>query len=118
MEHNGADKIRDLASQWGERAGAAKDQASEAAHRTAVKLGEQMKTAAGRVRETGPRIEAAVHTTAESLAEKLERGGEYFRERRYEDLVGNASRYIREHPVASLVAGVVTGLFLARKIRR
>jgi ElaB/YqjD/DUF883 family membrane-anchored ribosome-binding protein len=118
MEHNGSDKVRDFASQLSERAGAAKEQASEAAHRTAAKVGDQMKTAAERIRQTGPRVEAALHSTAESIADRLDRGGAYFRERQYEQLVGKATAYIRQNPVVSLVVGVVTGLLLARKVRR
>jgi hypothetical protein len=125
MEHNGSDtvgdgsgRIRTLATQMGERAESAKEQAAAAAQRTAAKLGEQMTTAAGRIRETGPRIEAAVHSTAETLANKLERGGVYFKEKQYEDLVGKAAAYIRQHPVPSLIVGVVTGMLLARKVRR
>jgi ElaB/YqjD/DUF883 family membrane-anchored ribosome-binding protein len=122
MEHNGSDrvsdKVRDLASQMGERAGSAKEQASEAARRTAARVGDQMKTAAERVRQTGPRVEAAVHSTAETIAEKLDRGGAYFRERQYEELLNKATRYIRQNPVTSLIVGVVSGLLLARKIKR
>jgi ElaB/YqjD/DUF883 family membrane-anchored ribosome-binding protein len=118
MEHNGSDKIRDFASQMSERAGSAKEQASEAARRTAAKVGDQMSTAAERIRQTGPRVEAALHTTAESIADRLDRGGAYFRERQYEQLLGKATAYIRQNPVVSLVVGVVTGLLLARKVRR
>ena len=122
MEHNGServsDKVRNLASQVGERAGSAKEQASEAAHRTAAKVGDQMKTAADRVRQTGPRVEAVVHSTAETIAAKLDRGGAYFRERQYEELLDKATRYIRQNPVTSLIVGVVSGLLLARKVRR
>lgn len=122
MEHNGSDKVsdkvRDFASQVGERAGSAKEQASQAAHRTAAKVGDQMKTAAERIRQTGPRVEAALHTTAETIADKLDRGGAYFREREYEQLLSKATRYIRQNPVTSLIIGVVSGLLLARKVRR
>jgi len=122
MEHNGSDKVsdkvRDFASQVGERAGSAKEQASEAAHRTAAKVGDQMKTAAERIRQTGPRVEAALHSTTETIADKLDRGGAYFREREYEQLLSKATRYIRQNPVTSLVIGVVSGLLLARKVRR
>jgi ElaB/YqjD/DUF883 family membrane-anchored ribosome-binding protein len=118
MEHNGSDKVRDFTSRVSERAGSAKEQASEVAHRTAAKVGDQMMTAAERIRQTGPRVEAALHSTAESIAEKLDRGGAYFRERQYEQLVTKATAYIRQNPVTSLIVGVVTGLFLARKVRR
>ncbi|MPZ78845.1 MAG: hypothetical protein GEU77_20270 [Deltaproteobacteria bacterium] len=118
MEHNGSDKIRDFAAGVGDRASAAKEQASAATHRTAARVGDQMKTVAERIRETGPRIESAVHHTAQTIAERLERGGDYFRERQYEGLAGTAATYVRQHPMMSLIAGVATGLLLARKIRR
>jgi ElaB/YqjD/DUF883 family membrane-anchored ribosome-binding protein len=118
MEHNGSDRIRDFASQITDRAGSAKDQASEAAHRTAAKVGDQMASAAERIRQTGPRVEAALHSTAESIADRLDRGGAYFRERQYEQLVNKATAYIRQNPVTSLIVGVVTGLLMARKVRR
>ena len=128
MEHNGPDRsdrvgdgpsrIRTFATQVGERAESAKEQAAAAAQRTAAKVAEQMTSAAGRIRETGPRIEAAVHSTAETLANKLERGGVYFRERQYEGLASKAAAYIRQHPVTSLLVGLATGLLLARKARK
>ena len=117
MEHNGPERIREAASELGERASSAKEQASAATSRAADQVGSQMKTLAERIRETGPRIEAAVHNTAETIATKFERGGDYFREHRYESLANNAATYIRQHPVMSLIIGAATGLLLARKIR-
>ena len=55
-----------------------------ATRRTADKVGSQMRNFAEKLRDTGPRVESTIHSTAERLAEKLERGSAYFRERQYE----------------------------------
>jgi ElaB/YqjD/DUF883 family membrane-anchored ribosome-binding protein len=94
------------------------ERASAAAHRTAEKVGSQMKTFADKIRNTGPRVESKVHDTAERLAGKLERGSAYFRERQYEGTTRKITDYIRQHPGTSAMVGVAAGLLLALKRRR
>jgi hypothetical protein len=119
MENNEQDnRLNELRSEATRRAEQASARASSSARNTALKVGDRMKNFAERIRDTGPRVESAIHNSAERLAEKLERGGAYFRERHYEDTTRNITQYIRRHPVMSMIAGVVAGLFLARKRRR
>lgn len=118
MENNEQEnKLNELRSEATRRAEQASQQVSATAHRTAVKVGDRMKNFADRIRDTGPRVESAIHNSAERLAEKLERGGAYFTQRQYEDTTRNITQYIRRHPVMSMMVGVAAGLFLARKKR-
>jgi ElaB/YqjD/DUF883 family membrane-anchored ribosome-binding protein len=93
------------------------ERASAAAHRTADKVGSQMKNFADKIRDTGPRVESTIHNTAERLAEKLERGSAYFRERKYESATQKITDYIRQHPGKSMIVGLAAGMLLALKRR-
>lgn len=93
------------------------ERASATAHRTAEKVGSQMKNIADKIRDTGPRVESSIHSTAERLAEKLERGSAYFRERQYEGTTRKVTDYIRQHPGKSMLVGLAAGLLLALKRR-
>lgn len=117
MEYNENDNIHEARSEAARRAERARERASAAAQRTAEKVGDQMKTFAGKIRNTGPRVESKIHDTAERLAEKFERGGEYFREGHYQDTGRKITQYIRNHPATALMVGVAAGLLLAIKRR-
>jgi ElaB/YqjD/DUF883 family membrane-anchored ribosome-binding protein len=117
MEYNEREKLEEFGSEAGRRAAEAGERVSATAHRTAAKVGDQMKNFAGRIRDTGPRVESAIHNSAERLAEKLERGGSYFTDRHYEDTTRKITQYIRQHPVMSMMIGIAAGLFLASKRR-
>ena len=93
------------------------ERASAAARRTADKVGSQMKNFADKIRDTGPRVESTIHNTAERLAEKLERGSAYFRERQYESVTQKITDYIRQHPGKSMIVGLAAGMLLALKRR-
>jgi ElaB/YqjD/DUF883 family membrane-anchored ribosome-binding protein len=117
MEYNEREKLEEFGSEAGRRAAEAGERVSATAHRTAAKVGDQMKNFAGRIRDTGPRVESAIHNSAERLAEKFERGGSYFTDRHYEDTTRKITQYIRQHPVMSMMIGIAAGLFLASKRR-
>jgi len=117
MEYNDREKLEELGSEAGRRAAEVAERASATAHRTAAKVGDQMKSFADKIRDTGPRVEAAIHNSAEKLAQKFERGGSYFTERQYEETTRNITQYIRQHPVMSMKVGIAAGLFLASKRR-
>jgi len=93
------------------------ERATAAAHRTADKVGTQMKSFADKIRDTGPRVESTIHSTAERLAETLERGSAYFRERQYEGTTQRITAYIRQNPGKSMIVGLAAGLLLALKRR-
>lgn len=117
MEYNEREKLAELGSEAGRRAAETGERAAATAQRTAAKFGDQMKNFAGKIRDAGPRVESAFHNSAERLAEKLERGGTYFTDRRYEDTTRKVTQYVRQHPVMSLIIGIAAGLFLASKRR-
>jgi hypothetical protein len=113
MEHND----RESTHQTGVEHEPVSERASAAAHRTADKVGSQMKTFADKIRDTGPRVESTIHNTAERLAEKLERGSAYFKERQYEGTTRKITDYIRQNPGKSMIVGLAAGLLLAFKRR-
>jgi ElaB/YqjD/DUF883 family membrane-anchored ribosome-binding protein len=117
MEYNEREKLEEFGSEAGRRAAEAGERVSATAHRTAVKVGDQMKNFAGRIRDTGPRVESVIHNSAERLAEKFERGGTYFTDRHYQDTTRKITQYVRQHPVMSMMIGIAAGLFLASKRR-
>jgi ElaB/YqjD/DUF883 family membrane-anchored ribosome-binding protein len=117
MEYNDREKLAEIGSEAGRRAMEAGEQASATAHRTAAKFGDQMKNFAGKIRDTGPRVESAIHNSAERIAEKFERGGTYFTNRQYEDTTRKLTQYVRQHPLISMMIGIAAGLFLASKKR-
>lgn len=114
MEYNDPENIHQQETEKIERVS---ERASAAAHRTADKVGSQMKNIADKIRGSGPRVESTIHSTAESLAEKLERGSAYFRERQYEGMTRKITDYIRQHPGKTMIVGLAAGLLLALKRR-
>jgi ElaB/YqjD/DUF883 family membrane-anchored ribosome-binding protein len=117
MEYNDHEKLEELGSEAGRRAAEAGERVSATAHTTAAKFGDQMKSFAGRIRDTAPRVESAIHNSTERLAQKFERGGSYLTDRQYEDTTRNITQYIRRHPVMSMMVGIAAGLLLASKRR-
>lgn len=117
MEYNEREKLAELGSEAGQRAEEAAECVADTAHRTAAKLGDQIKNFAGKIRDTGPQVESVVRNSAERLAQKLERGGTYFTDRQYENTTRKVTQYIRQHPMMSLMIGIAAGLFLASKRR-
>lgn len=117
MENNENENIHEIRSEAARKAENARERASEAAYRTADKVGNQMKTFADKIRGTGPKVESTIHSTAERLAEKLERGGAYFTERRYEGTTRKITDYIRQNPGKSMIVGLAAGILLAMKRR-
>jgi ElaB/YqjD/DUF883 family membrane-anchored ribosome-binding protein len=118
MENNEPENIHEIRSEAARKAESARERAAEAAHRTADKVGSQMKNIADKIRGTGPKVESTIHNTAERLAEKLERGSSYFTERQYEGTTRKITDYIRQHPGKSMLVGLAAGLLLAIKRRR
>jgi hypothetical protein len=117
MEYDDREKLAAIGSEAGRRATEAGEHVAATARATAEKFGDQMKNFAGKIRVTGPQVESAIRNSAERLAEKLERGGTYFTDRRYENTTRKVTQYVREHPVMSILIGIAAGLFLASKRR-
>lgn len=110
-------KKAELSSQTGRLAAEAGECVSATAQRTAAKLGDQIKTVAGKIRDSAPWVESAVHNSTERLAQNLERGSTYFTDRQYENTTRKVAQYVRQHPVMSVMIGIAAGLFLASKRR-
>lgn len=120
MQFDERENIHEMHEQRSEAARQAErgaGRASAAAQRTAGKVGDQMKQLAGKIRTTGPRVESKLHETAERLAESFERGGDYFKEGRYQETGRKLTQYVRQHPMTALAVGAVAGLLLALKRR-
>jgi ElaB/YqjD/DUF883 family membrane-anchored ribosome-binding protein len=116
MEHDEFENMNEARSEEARNSERARERAA-AAHRTADKVGSQMKNFAGRIRESGPRVESKIHDTAAHLADTLDRGASYFTDRRYEDTTRKITQYIRNHPGTSMLVGVVAGVLLALRRR-
>jgi ElaB/YqjD/DUF883 family membrane-anchored ribosome-binding protein len=113
MAYNDREKLAELGSE----AGRLVAEAGERVSATAARLGDQIKTFADKIRDSEPRVESAIHNSAERLAQKLERGGSYFTDRQYENTARKVTEYVRQHPVMSVMIGIAAGLFLASKRR-
>jgi hypothetical protein len=107
----------ELGSEAGRLAAQAGERVSTTARTTAARLGDQIKTFAGKIRDSEPQVESAVRSSAERLAEKLERSGTYFTDRQYENTARKITQYVRQHPVMSAMIGIAAALFLTSKRR-
>jgi ElaB/YqjD/DUF883 family membrane-anchored ribosome-binding protein len=118
MEHNEREnRMDELRSEAASTAAHASERVAATAHKTAARIGDQMKCFAGRIRESGPRMESAIQNSAERLAQKLERGGSYFTDGHYQDTTRKITQYVRQHPVTAMMIGIAAGLLLASKRR-
>lgn len=117
MEHNQFENINEAGSDAESTTGTARDRAAAAAHRTADKVGSQIRNFAGRIREGGPRVETRIHDTANRLADTLERGANYFTQHQYEDTTRRVTDSIRRNPARALMIGLAAGALLALKRR-
>ena len=117
MEHDEFENLHEARSEEARKTERARERASAAAQRTAEKVGNQMRTFAGRIREGGPRVESKIHDTASRLADTLDRGASYFTERQYEDTTRKITDAIRRNPARSLLIGAAAGLLLALRRR-
>jgi hypothetical protein len=86
---------------------------SEATHR----IGEQMETLAGKVREKAP-AEGSLGTAASSVADKLEGAGAYLQEKGFDDMVEDLTALVRRYPMQSLLIGMGLGYLLGRNTNR
>ena len=117
MENHQFDDSNNLRTEGTSKTQQARERASAAAQRTADKVGTQMRSFAGRIRESGPRVESKIHDTTSRLADTLERGASYFTERQYEDTTRRITDSIRRNPARSLLIGLAVGALVAIKRR-
>ena len=117
MEHDEFESLHESRPEDASTTAKARERASAAAQRTADKVGSQIRTFAGRIREGGPRVESKIHDTATRLADTLDRGASYFTERQYEDTTRKIAQAIRRNPGTSLLIGAAAGVLLALRRR-
>lgn len=86
---------------------------SETTHR----IGEQMETLAGKVREKAP-AEGTLGTAASSVADKLEGASAYLQEKGFDDMVEDLTALVRRYPIQSLLIGMGFGYLLGRNTDR
>jgi hypothetical protein len=94
------------------------DRVSATIQTTAGKVGDRMQNAAAALRGAEPRLWSAIHNGLESVAHELERGANYFSERRYEETARKTTQYIRRYPGISAAIAVIAGVLFAAKRRR
>ncbi len=109
-EADTAERIKDKAQEF---ASTAATKASEATHR----IGEQMETLAGKVRQKAP-AEGTLGTAAASVADKLEGTGAYLQEKGFDTMVEDLAALVRRYPMQSLLIGMGLGYLLGRKTDR
>jgi hypothetical protein len=119
-----AEKAQEAASGMTERAkemasaaaGSARDVASNLGQRaedaTAV-VGGGMKSLAGTLRENAPR-EGTFGSATSSVADVLERGGEYLQEEGLSGMAEDVTNLVRRYPIPALLIGIGIGFLLAR----
>ena len=98
--HTTADRMRERATELGNRANTAVDDASTAA-------GERMESVGGSLRHSG-----------DAAAERLETAGAYLKEHTPGDIVEDLGDVMRRHPKVTLAAGLALGFMLARLITK
>jgi hypothetical protein len=103
---NVKDKAADLASATRDRA--------EGAMET---VGERMTGWANRLRENAPQ-EGVLGSAATAVADRLESGGQYLRNKDFGDIAADVTDLVRRHPIPALLIGVGFGFLIARATSR
>lgn len=121
-------KAQDLASTAADKgqqyASAAADTARHAAHVAGEKtddalssVGQGMRSLAGNIRQNAPR-EGVLGSASSTVAGQLETGGRYLEEHGLKDIGEDATKLVRQYPVASLLAVFGFGFLLGSALRR
>ena len=124
MDHMMNNDVQHITSSAADTAEGIKDKAQEFVSTTAAKaseaphrVGEQMETLAGKVREKVP-AEGTLGTAAASVADKLEGAGAYLQEKSFDNMVEDLTALVRRYPMHSLVIGMGLGYLLGRNTNR
>lgn len=124
MAHEISDKAGDVASKVADRARdftkAVSEKASEVAGAVGQKVedatanvGSGLKTMADKVREKAPH-NGILGSAAGSVADGIERTGDYLREEGLSGMSKDVAALVRTHPIPALLLGVGLGFLLAR----
>ena len=101
-----ADKAREFAARAG-------DKAEETIHN----VGEGMSHLAGTLRQSAPQS-GVLGTAAGSVAEQLDAGGRYLRERDIGDIGEDLANVVRRYPIPALVCVFGIGFLVGGALRR
>jgi len=93
-----------------------KDKLFEEGSALTAKLGAEMKSLGGAIREKLP-VSGALSGAASALAAGLETGGAYLQERPIDAIAKDLTDLVRRHPIETLVLGAGVG-YLAGRIAR
>jgi hypothetical protein len=91
--------------------------ASKRVDEATTALGERVKSAAGTIRERGPR-EGMLGTATGRVADSLETTGRYIQEEGVLGMVEDITELIRRNPIPAMMVGVGIGFLLAKMLRR
>src|SRR5687767_7327535 len=101
-----------LASSVAQGAGQAASFMGHQAENAAGMLGSGMQSLAGTIRERGPK--GMLGTATSTLADSLERGGQYLQEKGLNAVSDDMVNAIRRNPIPAVLVGVGLGFLLAR----
>jgi len=122
-----ADKAKEAAGTLAEKAkGAATtmaDKASDLGHALAetpkqatTAVGTGLKNVAESIREHAPQS-GMLHSASTKIADSLESGGEYVKEKGIPGMAGDVTELIRKNPVPAVLLGICVGFLIARSLR-
>jgi len=99
-------QAKDKAQEWASTASGKIDSARST-------LGSGLESAAGQIRDKGPR-EGLFGSTTSNVAEGVESAGAYLREHDFSEMGKDMTNLIRRYPIQSLLVGIGVGFLLAR----
>ncbi len=117
MAEKVTDRAKEAASAVGQSASNIASAAAQKADDATATVGSGMRSMAETVRHRGPRS-GILGTTSSSVADALERGGEYLEEEGLSGIAEDITSLIRRNPVPSLLVGIGIGFLLARAASR
>lgn len=108
-----ADAGRSAASTVADTTRSAARSAGQTADSATARAGEGVESLAGTVREYGPHS-GVLGSATESVAQGLERGGQYLQEQGLSGLTNDLTEMVRRNPIPALLFGIGLGFVLAR----
>ena len=111
------DKAKEIGSAVGDKARELASTAGQKASNLTARVGGGMESLGESIREHTPHSGTA-GAVASRVADNLERGGRYVREKELSGMADDLADVIRRNPVPAILVGVGLGYLIARAIRR
>jgi methyl-accepting chemotaxis protein len=111
------DKAKEIGANVGDKAKEIASAAGQKANNLTSRVGSGMESLGESIREHSPHAGTA-GAVASRVAENLERGGRYVREKEIGGMANDLTDVIRRNPVPAILIGVGLGYLIARAIRR